>query len=52
MHFYVFFKDDQGGVALIHPQSKLYDEGSVFSYENKFSPENNRKLTLAFQFTM
>ncbi len=24
----------------------------VFSYEYKYSPENNRKLTLAFQFTV
>lgn len=29
MHFYVFFRDDKGSIAIIHPQSKIYDEGGA-----------------------
>ncbi len=47
MHFYVFFKDDKGSVALVHPQSKIWDEGEQ-SWESNatFDIENVKKFRL------
>lgn len=45
MHFYVFFNDDNGSVAIIHPQSKINDEGTVDWESNAiFDISNIQKL--------
>lgn len=49
MHFYVFFKDDKGSTAIIHPQSKIYDEGNANWESNVTFDVNDIKKLRFFQ---